>query len=137
MTPPSIWDGHTCKACGHRPVISRGYCARCYRQVARGKEPITNARPSLKGNARVVLKLPKQLLAKLRKVAGTRGLSIWVIEAIARRLEGGQAHAPALTSDTVKAHRKAPEKPAQQPGALPNGARTLASYRAQNGKLES
>lgn len=139
MTPPSIWDGANCKACHHHKVICRGYCARCYRQVARGKEPITKARPSLKGNARVVLKLPRGLLAKLRKIAGRRGLSLWVIEAINRRLSEGPESAPPLSSDVPRLQRYKTgvesAKPAQPPASPPNGARTLASYRAQNGKL--
>lgn len=141
MSPsPSVWDGYNCKACRYPKVICRGYCARCYRQVARGKEPVTPAKPSLKGNARVVLKLPKRLLAELRKVAGRRGLSVWVIAAIERRLAAGPEHSPALASDVThtRGHYKkapAPEKPAQPPASLPNGARTLASYRAANGRL--
>lgn len=104
--PPSVWDGHVCKNCGHEPVVSRGYCARCYRQVARGKAPLPKVRPTMKGHARVVLRLPSGLLARLRKVAGNRAMSAWVAAAIEARLAEGHGHAAPLITDTQNVRGK-------------------------------
>ena len=141
--PPSMWDGAQCRTCGHAKVTARGYCARCYQQIRRGKEPIAKLKPSLKGHTRTVFRLPRGLLAKLRKVAGARGMSVWVAEAIEAKLAEGRQVAPQLTSDVLhtrgKYKKQAAEQPppAPQPTTLPNGARTLASYRAQNGRVQS
>lgn len=99
MTPPSVWEGYACKCCGAYKVIARGYCARCYRQVNRGKEPLARKQADLVSPTRVVLMLPNGLVRKIRKIVGNRFIGAWIAEACQRRLDAGPDTAPELTSD--------------------------------------
>ena len=82
----TMWQGVKCRACGYMPVISKGYCMRCYRQVLRGRAPIVGPPKRMVGAVRVAISLPAPILRAAKQAAGPRKLGWWVADAIERKL---------------------------------------------------
>jgi hypothetical protein len=72
------------------PVISRGYCMRCYRQVLRGREPIVGRPLRMVGAVRVALSLPGPLVKAAKKAARPRQFGRWVADAMETKLKAGK-----------------------------------------------
>lgn len=69
-----------CATCGALPVIAKGHCGRCYRQLNRGKEPLPVRQYPMKAPHHVAVTMPGDLYEFVSYEAERQGVSVaeWV-----------------------------------------------------------